>query len=347
MSQLPPPPASPWSRARLRQLLNTIRVILLRMATENIRLKTMSFGLAVAIWALLQSEQVVERRTRVKVQYSWPEELVRVDEVPRWVSVTVSGPQGRVRAVERRSLQMKVDLTEAERGLVPIDFTELRVNGLPDSLKITQINPPMAEVELDAKVRQKVHVRPSVIGEPVEGWSRGTITVAPQSIEVEGPASLLRELTEVSTEIVNISGTKETVEADVGLSLPTRIIKPTVEAPVHVRVAVEALMDNRTFTDVPVFVPNGWAVDPPTARYVTVYGPIREVTAIRSDKVSVMVTIPDDQKLEQQVLRWQRNDPESPLAVVNLGPSDQIRVEEMGPTRFTLRPLDAPVPTPE
>ena len=206
----------------------------LRLGTENIGLKAMSFGLAVAIWALLQSEQVVERRTRVKVQYSWPEDLVRVDEVPRWVSVTVSGPQGRVRAVERRSLQMKVDLTDAERGQVPIDFTELQVNGLPDSLKITQITPPMAEVELDAKMRQKVHVRPSVIGEPVDGWSRGTITVEPQSIEVEGPASLLRELTEVSTEIVNISGSKETVEADVGLSLPTRTIKPTVDAPVHV-----------------------------------------------------------------------------------------------------------------
>jgi len=346
MSQLPPPPPSPWSRERLRGVLEVSRVWLIRLATENIGLKGMSFGLALAIWALLQSEQVVERRTRVKVQYDWPEKLVRVDEVPRWISVTVSGPQGRVRAVERRSLQMKVDLSMAERGQVPIDFTELRVEGLPDSLKITQVTPPMAEVELDAKMRQTVHVRPSVIGEPVEGWSRGTITVEPESIEIEGPASLLRELTEVSTEIVNISGTKDTVEADVGLNLPARTLKPTVDAPVHVRVAVEALMDNRTFTNVPVFVPNGWAVDPPSARYVTVYGPIRELTAIRSDKVSVMVTIPDEQQREPQVLRWQRNDPDSPLAVVNLGPSDQIRVEEMGPDRFTLRPLDEPEPTP-
>ncbi len=346
MSSLLPPPKARWPREQLRGLLEWSRLWLLRLATENIGLKGMSFGLALAIWALLQSEQVVERRTRVKVQYDWPEELVRVDEVPRWISVTVSGPQGRVRAVERRSLRMSVDLSEAERGQVPIDFTDLRVEGLPDSLKITQITPPMAEVELDRKMRQTVHVRPTVIGEPVEGWTRGTIKVEPESIEIEGPASLLRELTEVSTEIVNISGRKGNVEADVGLSLPARTLRPTVDAPVHVRVAVEALMDNRTFTDVPVFVPNGWAVDPPLARYVTVHGPIREVTAIRSERVSVMVTIPDATLKEPQVLRWQRNDPDTPLAVVNLGASDQIKIEEMGPDRFTLRPLVEPVAPP-
>jgi len=346
MSSLLPPPKPNRRGERLRGFLETNRVWVLRLVTENFGLKGMSLGLALAIWALLQSEQVVERRTRVKVQYDWPEDLVRVDEVPRWISVTVSGAQGRVRAVERRSLRMKVDLSDAERGQVPIDFTDLRVQGLPDSLKITQITPPMAEVELDRKMRQTVHVRPTVIGEPVEGWTRGTIKVEPESIEIEGPASLLRELTEVSTEIVNISGSKDNVEADVGLSLPARTLKPTVDAPVHVRVAVEAMMDNRTFTDVPVFVPNGWAVDPPRARYVTVFGPIRDVTAIRSEKVSVMVTIPDANATEPQVLRWHRNDPDTPLAVVNLGPSDQIRVEEMGPDRFTLRPLEKPVEPP-
>ena len=141
--------------------------------------------------------------------------------------------------------------------------------GLPDSLKITQITPPMTEVELDAKIKRTVRVRPAVIGEPAEGWARGSITIHPESVEIEGPESVLRDMSEVSTDIVNISGrTRVPVVADVAVKPPSFNLNPTTDAPVSVRVTVDALLDNRTFTDVPVIVDSGWTANPPVAKFV-------------------------------------------------------------------------------
>jgi YbbR domain-containing protein len=340
-----PTPPSGNRGAELRSVLEGLRVKIIKSATDNVGLKVMSLGLAISIWALLQSEQVVEQRTRVRVRYTWPEDLVRVDEVPRWVSITVSGPQGRVRAIERRNLSMRVDLSDAEKGVSTIDYSERQVKGLPDNLKVTQTTPPMAEVELDAKIRQTVRVRPSVIGEPAEGWKRGTISVEPSSVEIEGPESLLKELSDVSTDIVNISGRTESIEAAVGIKTGTSTLNPTVETPVTVRVAVEALVDNRTFTEVPVMVDNGWTAEPAVAEFVTVHGPVREINDLKAERVRVMLTVPDPEKAEAQTIRWRRRNADtSEVAVFHGGDSEEIIVDDVGPVTFTVRPTAAPEP---
>ncbi len=333
-------------RLWLRRTLEAGRASLIGLTTENLGLKTMSLGLSVVIWALLQSEQVVERRTRVKVRYDWPEDLVRVDEVPRYVSITVSGPQGRVRSIDQRTLTMRVDLSEAERGTVPIDFTDRTVHGLPDNLKVTQTTPPMTEVQLDAKIRRTVRVRPAVIGEPAEGWSTEAITVEPESVEIEGPESILKDLTEVSTDIVNISGTRAPVTSQVAIKPPTRTLTPTDATPVSVRVAVEALMDDRTFSDVPVITrtPN-WVSEPTTVRFVTLTGPAQEVAALKDERISILVNIPDAENRTAREVRWMRNDPDQSVSVIHYGSPDTIRVIEMSPDRFSVRPTE-PLPTP-
>ena len=339
--RLPTPPSGRTGR-QLRRLLEALRIQLIRTTTENVGLKVMSLGLAVSIWTLLQAEQVVEQRTRVRVSYDWPENLVRVDEVPRWVSITVSGPQGRVRAIERRTLSMSVDLSDAEKGNSTIDYTERPVQGLPDSLKITQITPPMTEVELDAKIKRTVRVRPAVIGEPAEGWARGSITIHPESVELEGPESVLRDISEVSTDIVNISGRTESLVADVAVKPPSSNLNPTNDAPVSVGVTVDALLDNRTFTDVPVIVDSGWTANPPVARFVTVKGPIRAINELKADRVRVMIRTPDTEDSKPQTVRWtRRNGADSLLSVLHGGESDGIVIDEVGPDSFTIQPIGA------
>ncbi len=337
-----PIPRSGSSALRLRRVLEALRVRLIRMTTDNVGLKVMSLGLAVSIWTLLQAEQVVEQRTRVRVSYDWPEDLVRVDEVPRWVSITVSGPQGRVRTIERRTLSMSVDLSEAEKGTATIDYTERSVTGLPDNLKITQITPPMTEVELDAKIKRTVRVRPAVIGEPAEGWERGSITIDPESVEIEGPESVLRDINEVSTDIVNISGRTDSLVADVAIKTPSSNLRPTNDTPVSVRVAVDALVDNRTFTEVPVIVDSGWAASPSTAKFVTVKGPIRAINELKADRVRVIISVPESENRSSKTVRWsRRNQDDSAVTVFHGGESEGIRVDELGPSSFTVQPAVA------
>jgi hypothetical protein len=242
---------------------------------------------------------------------------------------------------------MTIDLSDAEKGTSTIDYTERSVKGLPDSLKITQTNPPMTEVELDAKIRRTVRVRPAVIGEPAEGWERGSISIEPESVEIEGPESVLRDISEVSTDIVNISGRTDSLVSAVAIKTPSSNLRPTNDAPINVRVAVDALVDNRTFTDVPVNVPSGWTATPPVAKYITVHGPIKAINELKADRVRVMLRIPEVDSPDPQTIRWSRRNPtDSGVTIVHGGDNERIRVEEVGPTAFTVRPT-ALAPNPD
>ena len=75
-----------------------VKAALRSAVLDDLSLKLLSFSVAVAIWAWLQSGQVVEQRARVSVRYLWPDQLARVGDVPDSLSVTLSGPQGRLRA---------------------------------------------------------------------------------------------------------------------------------------------------------------------------------------------------------------------------------------------------------
>jgi len=162
-------------------------------------------------------------------------------------------------------------------------------------------------------------------------------------VEIEGPESVLREISEVFTDIVNISGRTEPLVAAVAIKTPSSNLQPTNEAPISVRVAVDALVDNRTFTEVPVNVPSGWTATPPVAKYVTVHGPIRAINELKADRVRVMLRIPEIDSPDEQTIRWSRRNPtDSGVTIVHGGDNEQIRVDEVGPTSFTVRPTAAP-----
>ena len=81
--------------------------------TRDVGTKLLALVFALAIWAWVQTERVVDRRVRVRVDYNWDEELVAVDEVRGSLVVTVSGPQGLVRTLDRKSLRVPIDMPVA------------------------------------------------------------------------------------------------------------------------------------------------------------------------------------------------------------------------------------------
>lgn len=325
----------PVSRAQARGWLA-------RLATENLGLKFVSLFLSVAIWAWLQSEQVVERRARARVQYNFPEELARVEEVPKSISVTVSGPQGRVRALEKRRLVMSVDLSNADEGPVAIDFREQSLTGLPDGLKVVQFTPPVVDVSLDRMARRQVRVKANVIGEVADGWKQGSIKVNPPIVEIEGAQSLLRGISEVSTDIVDISGATSDRNAEVGLIFNPRTVQATTDEPVRVEVEVSPEITDRTFPEVPVTVrAQGWTTELRKVR-VRVEGPKKAVGKLRERDVNVILDLPPAVPFDAPVtVKWVA-DEDGPVQVLHGGAKDEIRVLEVAPKTFTLKPTEPP-----
>jgi len=307
---------------------------------HNLLFKILSLALAVGVWAWVQADEVVESRARVQVNYTWPEGLVNARQEPKTLVVTVSGPQGVVHTIKRDGLSIDVDLSEAEQGTVPVDFTGLGLSGLPTGVEVVQVSPPAIDIELDRALTRSVEVRPTIIGTPRDGWTIGDVDVEPSTARITGPQGRVKDIVQIPTDVIDVSGARATMQANVGLTVPDRVVGLDPEAPttVHVTVHIDPVIVERTFESVPVSVqsPDAWTVSPSTARLV-IRGPQNEVAAIRLDQIAVMLTppkkLPSHRKTE---ITWRRGHDDNPVTVTYMVPSKDIELLNLDPRRFTL-----------
>jgi hypothetical protein len=304
---------------------------------ENIPLKLLALGCAVAIWAWVQSEQVVSRRVRVRVTYVWPTELVQVDEVPTRLVVTLEGPQSVVLPLEARLLGMEVDLTEGVEGNNEIDFSIQPLRGLPQSLRIKQISPPGADIALEQPMEKEVPVTLSTIGQPPRGYEIRELTVDPPTVMISGPKSQIQNISQAPTDVIDLNSLREDTSLEVPLT-QGGTVSSLWEGPVRVSIDIEEIVGTRTFPEVPVAVRGaGWSGVTETVR-MTLKGPVAELEALDGAQLSVIARIPDEVPIEQIELqmRYNSSNPTDRLEFVGIGP-DSIIVTELSPPTVVLR----------
>ena len=321
-------------------LLTAVKTALRRAILDDLILKVLSFSLAVGIWAWLQSGQVVEQRARATVRYLWPEDLVRVGDAPESLSVTLSGPQGRLRALRDRELLVDVDLRGSKEGPVTIDFGDRSLDGLPEGITVVQRTPASLELLLDRARERKVRVRPTLIGEPAEGWQRGEVRVEPPMALIRGPQSLVREITEADTDIIDLSGVTSTRTYTVPLEFRDSSVRADAITSVQVTVEVNPIMADRSWEAVPVTLEaaRGWTLEPTTVR-LRIVGPIKRLQAIRSDDVKVIVRLPPAVPVGEPVaVRWTPGERDGLVRVQTGVRDDDLTISLIEPATFELKP---------
>ncbi|MSP56131.1 MAG: YbbR-like domain-containing protein [Myxococcales bacterium] len=212
-----------------------------------------------------------------------------------FATVTVSGVQALMRNMRPADMVMALDLSSAREGDVIVDLSERPIRGLPPDLRVAAVNPGTLRLELDRVLKRRLKVAPLLKGEAAEGYAVKEFSVSPQHVDVSGPARVLRAMTEVATEEIDVSGLHEDAEFDVGLGLPKggtiRVARP---GPISVSVRVASTLRQRMFDAVPVVVRGDRysATLPHVA--VTVEGPEALVGGIRTDGLSVIIYAPDE-----------------------------------------------------
>jgi YbbR domain-containing protein len=320
------------------RLVSPLRAWLADALTENVGYKVLALGLAVTVWAGVASEKVVEKRTRARVDYVWPERLARVDEAPKTVVLTVQGPQGLLSRLPSRELHLSVDLSEAELGATSVDFTERTIQGLPAGVSVIQVSPPAVDVQFDRKLTRSVRVKPVTIGEPDPRCKLVSVKVAPEVVEIAGAQSLVRGISEAPTDIVDVGGLCEDRTVQVALALKDRTVGAVGVEQVEVSLDFEPLVADRVFEEVPVIVRGtGWLARPRLAR-VTVTGPVAAVANLDPDGVVVRLDLPERVEPGAQLsARWDLDPAKSEVDVV-VSRNKEIVVSALQPQRFELVP---------
>ena len=92
-----------------------------------------------------------------------------------------------------------VDLSSAQPGRRLFHLSPERVKA-PFAVAVTQVTPSSVAIRFEPSATRIVPVQPSVEGEPAAGFIVGKISADPPTVEVIGPESVLRRVTEAITE---------------------------------------------------------------------------------------------------------------------------------------------------
>lgn len=166
-------------------------------------LKVVSVALAVLLWMMVSSQRAsVERGLRIPLELqNLPENLEMVEPPQESVDVRVRGTADALGRIAPGDFVASVDLSSAQPGRRLFHLSPERVKS-PFAVAVTQVTPSSVAIRFEPSATRIVPVIPSVEGEPAPGFIVGKISAEPPTVEIVGPESLLRRVTEAITEPV-------------------------------------------------------------------------------------------------------------------------------------------------
>jgi YbbR domain-containing protein len=190
----------------------------LRWIGRNLTSLLLAFILAVVVWvsAVLTAdpneERIFNRTVSLVGQAS---NLMLVENPPGQARITIRAPRSILSEITNNTslVQAWVDLSGIENGSHNLPV-QVRVDTTP--VRVTKIEPPSYEIDLETIINKTFPVELSVNGDPAIGYRRGTVEINPASVTVSGPESLVNDIQQVIGSL-DVSGASETVQTTVAL----------------------------------------------------------------------------------------------------------------------------------
>ncbi|SDZ91855.1 YbbR-like protein [Desulfuromusa kysingii] len=180
-----------------------------KLLTENWTLKIISLVFAVLLWVFIMGERQLEVGYRVPLELqNIPKSLMVANEIPSMVDVRVSGPRTLQMKASSNDISIIVDLADLQPGLTTFKRLEERLN-LPSGLRVTRLSPSFIDLKLERIKQKRVPVRVVIKGEPLPGFEVASINSVPDAVAIEGAETELKNVNEVKTEDVDLTGVNE------------------------------------------------------------------------------------------------------------------------------------------
>ncbi len=275
-------------RLRLRDLAESLRWLLL----HNAGFKLLSLLAAIGVWFFVNAgERDAELSLQVPVElHNIPPNVMLVSPRVDFVDLVVRGPRTLLRRIQPDQLSMVLDLRGVRPG--PAVF---RIVGealdLPRGVTVMRLTPSEVTLEFAATVRRRLPVHVAFTGKPPGGLRVTSTKVAPESVEVIGPADQVEQIKAVETAPVDLTEADAgLIERDLSLEAPREYVSLSANL-VHAQVLLEEPERTRTVANVPVVVRNSpyrTALKPP-AVVITVRGPRSAMESLELDHGAVYI----------------------------------------------------------
>lgn len=212
---------------------------------KNLGLKLVSLILAFVLWFFVSAprrEPVRERLFTAPLSLvSIPPNLVITTDIPGSVAVRVRGRTSDLRNLAMQNLEVPVDLKWIQNpGEAEITLRPQAIN-LPPELEVVSIVPNKVRFRVEELRQRTVPVRPFLVGSPPAGYVIGEVTAEPSVVLVSGPGPQVMNLSEVTTERINMTGRTATFVQSVVVVSDSPLVR--VISPLTTQVTVPVLAE--------------------------------------------------------------------------------------------------------
>ena len=137
--------------------------------------------------------------------------LMEISNDPRTeVEVTLTGNKRELERINASDLIAYVDISDYKPGERSVHLTRERVTmGLPDGVRIDDIEPNTVPLRLEPRVERELEVEVRYSGQLPEGYELRAASATPARVRVRGPASHVNAMQKIPTEIIALDGRKE------------------------------------------------------------------------------------------------------------------------------------------
>ena len=262
---------------------------------QNFGLKVLSIALAALLWGLVAGQREAERSLRVPLEYrNIPPDLELLGEPASLVDVRVRGSSGMLGELHGPDMVAVLDLRTARPGrrlfhLLPTDIS------VPIGVEVLQVTPSVLSLTFEASSVRTVPVVPDLDGEPARGYVVGRVTSTPPTVQIAGPLSAVQQITEATTEPVNIGGARGPVRDTVTIGLPNSLarLRNPQSAEIVVEITPEPIerIVERVAVGVRGLAPGRRVVLRPTEVSARVRGPEPAVVALSPAQLAVFADL--------------------------------------------------------
>ena len=190
----------------------------LRLITDNFTYKVLAILMAMFLWFFAHSEKTTQVTLKIPIVLNnLPSDEVIINDVPRYIEVTVSGPSSAIFSYVDSKPVYKINLIKTDVGNYIFNISPSEFN-LPGGVKVESIYPSSINISIDRIVSRVVDVGVSIVGNPETDYELKGIVTEPDKVTVIGPSTVISNINVIMTVPVDISKFKNTIALMVPLS---------------------------------------------------------------------------------------------------------------------------------
>ena len=185
--------------------------------TKNFVIKVIALIGAFFLFAYLKSSNIEEVTFSIPLKTNLPRRTILMSDIPDRVNVTYTGNKSSLANFDINSLYAEISPEKVDKR----HAVDIKVKGHLENIKVKKIDPESIRLTISKMNRKRLEIKPEFINSPAETFEHTSYSITPQYLWVDGPKTIIKELTYLRTTSISLKGLDASKEIDVDISQTT------------------------------------------------------------------------------------------------------------------------------